>query len=143
MQIFRPFNPALRPQLPICPPSQQQYPMTKEFQHPAVPPPLAPLPVTANTRTTAKEKPNENMKFVLPFMDMEVQYDRNIHVMQEVVQQQIYVLHGHELYQLFVSRQEKRLSLMGYLEGSVRQMEPLGAEVSYCNSTIIFLVVFY
>ncbi|XP_065356106.1 uncharacterized protein fs(1)M3 [Calliphora vicina] len=126
MQVFHPFNPAIAPLVPICPPPQQQL-MT---------PPLKISPAN----TTVLEKPKDNLKFLLPFMDMDIQYDRNIHVMQDEQNQQIYILHGHELYQMFISRQEKRLSLLGLLEGSVRHVEPLGAKIIYWQGNLLLVI---
>lgn len=117
MQVFHPFNPVAQPLAPLCPPPQQ----------PAIMPAVPPKSLPANISVT--EKPKDILKFLLPFMDMEIQYDHNIHIMQELQKQQIYILHGHELYQMFIGRQEKRLSLVAVLEGSVRHVEPLGAKV--------------
>ncbi|KAM7350998.1 female sterile (1) M3 [Cochliomyia hominivorax] len=126
VQLFHPFNPATQPLVPLCPPPQQQTILP------------APKPIPANT--TVMEKPKDNLKFLLPFMDMEIQYDRNIFIMQEPQKQQIYILHGHELYQMFISRQEKRLSLLAYLEGSVRYVEPLGAKIINWHGNLLMVI---
>ncbi|XP_023294631.2 uncharacterized protein LOC111677697 [Lucilia cuprina] len=102
---------------------------------------MPPLPLNIlPANNTAEERSNDNIKFILPFMDMDVQYDRNIYVMQEEQKQQIYILHGHELYQMFIGRQEKRLSLLGFLEGSVRHVEPLGAKIIYWHGNLILVI---
>lgn len=73
--------------------------------------------------------PKNALQFRLPFMDMNIRNERNLLVMQEISKNQIFILHGNELYALIVSGEEKRLSLIGLLTGGVWQHEPIGAEV--------------
>lgn len=79
-------------------------------------------------------------------MDMNIQNERNLHIMQEISKDQIFVLHGNELYVLIVSGVEKRLSLVGMLAGGVRQHEPIGAEVRvktiYAFFTINYITLY-
>lgn len=90
--------------------------------------------------------PKNALQFRLPFMDMNIQNERNLHIMQEISKDQIFVLHGNELYVLIVSGVEKRLSLVGMLAGGVRQHEPIGAEVRvktiYAFFTINYITLY-
>nr|XP_014086969.1 uncharacterized protein LOC106615318 [Bactrocera oleae] len=84
--------------------------------------------------------PKNALQFRLPFMDINIQNERNLHIMQEISKDQIFVLHGNELYVLIVSGVEKRLSLVGMLAGGVRQHEPIGVEVIAWRNYLLLVV---
>ncbi|XP_030379121.1 uncharacterized protein LOC115627546 [Scaptodrosophila lebanonensis] len=83
-----------------------------------------------------------SVEIQLPFMDMEIQHEHQVQIMREPEQEQIFVLHGHELLQLFVSKNEKRLVFLGTLAGRIQaqKLEPLGAEVISWRQYILVVV---
>ncbi|XP_011191954.1 uncharacterized protein LOC105218217 [Zeugodacus cucurbitae] len=89
---------------------------------------------------SASTVPKNALQFRLPFMDMNIQNERNLHIMQESSKQQLFILHGNELYVLIVSGEEKRVSLVGMLAGGVRQHEPIGAEVIAWRNYLLLVI---
>ena len=122
MPVFQTFNPSLPPLVAICPQSQhqhQQQQLTTAFKQ-----------SLANTTASGGNNEQEKLKFLIPFMDMEIQHDRNLMIIQEPLKQQIFILHGHQLYQVIMRHEEKLLTFMGFLQGSVQHVDPLAAQVS-------------
>lgn len=111
-QQFRPFTPTWLPEPPPC---QLQQPVA--LQH--------------NAEEHLKPFGNSSqINFVLPFLDIDIEIERSTHVLQDHSEGTVFILHGHELFQIFLGHKEKRISLMGYLEGSVKIVPPLAAKVS-------------
>ncbi|XP_075152471.1 female sterile (1) M3 [Haematobia irritans] len=125
-QQFHPYTPVWLPEIPPPPcPLELQLPQLSYAQ-------LGPQLAShyyddvgvRNFRTNSNE-----INFLLPYLDIDIQIEHNIHIVQNAEDREMFVLHGHEFYQLFLGRQEKRLSLMAYLEGNVKIIEPLGVEM--------------
>lgn len=117
MPVFQPHNPFLPPLVPICPQSQsyhQQQQLKSAFE---------------GSNTTNTKDDQDILKFLTPFMDMEIQHDHNLFILEEKLRQQIFILHGNLFYELIINGQEKFLMLMGSLEGSIQHVEPLAVEV--------------
>uniref|UniRef100_A0A0K8VMB4 Uncharacterized protein n=1 Tax=Bactrocera latifrons TaxID=174628 RepID=A0A0K8VMB4_BACLA len=102
-------------------------------------PATPPLPSKCAPKSSTSV-PKNALQFRLPFMDMNIQNERNLHIMQEISTEQIFILHGNELYTLIVSGVEKRLSLAGVLAGGVRQHEPIAAEVIAWRNYLLLVV---
>ncbi|XP_067624092.1 uncharacterized protein fs(1)M3 [Eurosta solidaginis] len=106
---------------------------------PANPP--TPSKCNKSNLTSVPTKPQSNvLQFRLPFMDMNIKIERNLHIMQEIVKQQIFILHGDELYELIVSGEEKRLSLIGVLAGSVKQQDAIAAKVISWRNYMLLVI---
>lgn len=114
--VFQHSHPLSAPLVPACSP-------TKYYTPPAD------QETVAENVTAVQGAIKSNLTFLLPFLDVQIKYDHTVHVIQEQDGQQVYILHGCDLYQLFVERQEERLSWMASLEGSVGHLEAVGAEV--------------
>ncbi|XP_073822242.1 female sterile (1) M3 [Musca autumnalis] len=131
---FHPFTPVWFPEPPPPPPC-----------------PLHPFPLMGNVEVSphtshfveqikSSERPKP-IDFKRPFLDIEIEVERNIHVLQDSIDGGIFIVHGHELFQMFLSHEDKRISLMGYLEGNVKIMEPLGAEIISWRGHYLLVVV--
>lgn len=81
----------------------------------------------------AEKSQSYGLRFRLPIMDVDIQNQRNMRLLQESQKQLLFILHGNELFQLFIGREEKRLSLIALLDGNVKDAEHIGAEVCEIN----------
>ncbi|XP_059221420.1 uncharacterized protein LOC131996022 [Stomoxys calcitrans] len=124
-QQLNPFTPVWQPPPPPPCPDELPLPHLPQLQMRHISPPQYDVVGIAKPLRNSTD-----INFMLPFLDIDIQIERSIHVMQNSNegQREIFILHGHELFQMFLGHKEKRLSLMAYLEGSVKIMEPLTAE---------------
>uniref|UniRef100_A0A1I8NVE8 Uncharacterized protein n=1 Tax=Stomoxys calcitrans TaxID=35570 RepID=A0A1I8NVE8_STOCA len=125
-QQLNPFTPVWQPPPPPPCPDELPLPHLPQLQMRHISPPQYDVVGIAKPLRNSTD-----INFMLPFLDIDIQIERSIHVMQNSNegQREIFILHGHELFQMFLGHKEKHLSLMAYLEGSVKIMEPLTAEI--------------
>ncbi|XP_060663007.1 uncharacterized protein LOC132796013 [Drosophila nasuta] len=81
-----------------------------------------------------------SVEIQLPFMDMELHHEGQLHVLQD--EQLLLVLHGHELFQWHIAGEDKRLVRLGQLEGRVRQQlsAAVAAAVVLWHEDLLFAV---
>ncbi|XP_061394465.1 uncharacterized protein LOC133330021 [Musca vetustissima] len=120
------------PPPPPCP--LHAFPLIKHIEQG---PPPAPH-VVEEVKPPQKSTP---IDFKKPFLDIEIEVERNIYVVQDPIAGGIFILHGHELFQMFLGHEDKRISLMGYLGGNVEITEPLGAEIISWKGYYLLAVV--
>ncbi|TMW50585.1 hypothetical protein DOY81_004320 [Sarcophaga bullata] len=132
MPIFQTFNPSYPPLVPICPQSQHHYHGQQQL--------LPGFKQSLANTTSDGNNEQDKLKFLIPFMDMEIQHDRSLLIIQEPLKQKIFILHGHQLYQLTIRHEEKLLTLMGSLQGSVHHVEPIAAQIVYWQNNFILVI---
>ncbi|KAH8411435.1 hypothetical protein KR215_004420, partial [Drosophila sulfurigaster] len=82
---------------------------------------------------------SRSVEIQLPFMDMELHHEGQLHVLQD--EQLLLVLHGHELFQWHIAGEDKRLVRLGQLEGRVRQhLSAVAAAVVLWHEDLLFAV---
>lgn len=74
----------------------------------------------------------------LPFMDMELHHEGQLHVLQ--AEQLLLVLHGHEVFHWQIASQERRLVRLGELGGRARQQISLAAAIVMWQEYILLAV---
>ncbi|XP_055918674.1 uncharacterized protein LOC129950781 [Eupeodes corollae] len=87
-------------------------------------------PIFASNVTNVRNAPRGfGMRFRLPFIDMNIQGVTNLKIIKDVAGQEMFVLHGDELYKLTLERETKMINLIGNLGGGWKESELLDAEI--------------
>ncbi|XP_055852983.1 uncharacterized protein LOC129916827 [Episyrphus balteatus] len=87
------------------------------------------ISVSNETNVRNPQPSGFGMRFRLPFTDMNIQSVSNLKIIKDVAGQQVFLLHGTELYRLVLERDRKMITLIANLEGAWQESELLGAEI--------------